>query len=245
MCIYQGDSTFIRALQLRLVSRAFTVPRGPRNAPGGIIYHVLNRANEKATLFSHLNDYQAFVDVVNETLLVAPMRILSYCLMPNHWHFIFWPELDDQLSEFMHQLTTTHAQRWRAFRRSTGNGHVYQGPFKSFPMKDDRHFFTATRYVERNAKRANLVVRAEDWFWCSASNFGSSILPISGWPIPKPTAWLDWVNQPLSDAELKAIRSCVRRGTPYGSESWKIETAKRLGLESTLRPRGRPRGSLS
>ena len=53
-------------------------------------------------------DYEAFVRVVEEALLIVPMRILGDCLMPNHGHFVLWPEWDDQLSAFMHQL----AQNW-------------------------------------------------------------------------------------------------------------------------------------
>jgi putative transposase len=73
---------------------------------------VLNRGNGRQTLFHEPSDYEAFVRVVKETLLIVSMRILAYCLMPNHWHFVLWPVLDDELSVFMHQLTTTHVRRW-------------------------------------------------------------------------------------------------------------------------------------
>jgi hypothetical protein len=46
-----------------------------------------------------------------------------------------------------------HTQRWHAHHRSAGSGHVYQGRFKSFPIQEDDHFYTVTRYVERNALR--------------------------------------------------------------------------------------------
>ena len=69
-----------------------------------------------------------------------------------------WPR-----QRFTGWLTLTHTQRWHAHRQSTGSGHVYQGRFKSFPVQDDDHFCTVSRYVERNALRANLVERAEDW----------------------------------------------------------------------------------
>jgi hypothetical protein len=53
------------------------------------------------------------------------------------------------------------------FRQSIGTGHLYQGRFKSFPVQEDDHLFTLARYVERNALRANLVHRAEQWRWGS------------------------------------------------------------------------------
>ena len=70
------------------------------------MFHTLNRGNGRQTLFFGPADYEAFVRVVKEALLIAPMRLLGYCLMPNHWHFALWPELGDQQSAHMHQLTT-------------------------------------------------------------------------------------------------------------------------------------------
>ena len=70
------------------------------------------------------------------------------------------------LGRFMQRLTVTHVRRWHAHRHSDGGGHLYQGTYKSFPVQqDDHHFLAVARYVERNARRANLVRRAENWRW--------------------------------------------------------------------------------
>jgi len=99
------------------------------------------------------------------------------------------------------------------------------------------------RYVERNALRARLVRRAEQWRWCSLSALAgqSGGVPLHRGPAPRGDDWIDWVNQPQSEAELSALRKSIERGTPFGAESWQQTTADRLGLESSLRPRGRPR----
>jgi putative transposase len=208
------------------------------------VFHVLNRANARKQLFTSSADYGAFVRVVQESLLIASMRILAYCLMPNHWHFVLWPERDDQLSAFMHHMTVTHVRRWHEFHHSSGQGHVYQGPFKSFPVQGDAHFYTVCRYAERNAVRAGLVARAEDWLWGSAWGFlhgdDRRALPLSEWPLPRPKDWLHRVNTALTDAEIKALRKCVERGRPFGEQSWVDDTVKKLDLEYTLRSRGRP-----
>lgn len=224
------------------------MPRPKRCCPGGNIFHVLNRGNGRQTLFSKPADYEAFMRVVQEALLVVPMRFLGYCLMPNHWHFVAWPELDDQLSEFMHQMTSTRVRRWQKAHHCEGEGHVYQGPFKSFPVESDEHLYTLCRYVERNPVRAGLVERAEQWMWSSAwarlHPEDPRTLPLTEWPVARPNDWLARVNQPLTGAELKAIRGCAVRGRPYGSDSWVDSTSKRLGLESTLRAAGRPRNHM-
>src|SRR5260221_8107917 len=143
------------------------MPRQLRAAPGGFVYHVLIRAHSQRTIFHRQQYYLAFERVLGEVQSRVPMRILAWCLMPNHWHLLLWPRNDGDLSNYMRLVTLTHAQRLHAYRVSAGTGHVYQGRFKSFVVQDDPHFLTVARYVEANALRANLVRRAEEWRWSS------------------------------------------------------------------------------
>jgi len=218
------------------------MPRRRRNPPGGYVYHVLNRSNRRETLFSNEHDYIAFLEVVREALISYPMRIIEFCVMPNHWHFQMWPELDGQLAAFMGFLTTTHAARWNRFRNLTG--HVYQGPYKSFPIAEDDHYYTVARYIVRNPLRANLVSRAEDWPWsslhaCTFKTQWTSLL--SAGPFDYPTDWLQFVNRPQTESELAAIRQHVQKGTPFGSDEWAQRTAKSIGIEESMRGRGQRR----
>lgn len=221
------------------------MPRRLRDATGGIIYHVLNRATARRTLFSKQQDYLAFENVLAEVYERTKIRILSYTVMPNHWHLLLWPREDGELSEVMRWLSVTHTQRWHANRHSAGTGPVYQGRFKSFPVQSDEHFLTVARYVERNALQALLVERAQDWRWSSlwrrCQPDQSLTAHLSDWPLARPTDWLRRVNRPLTAAELERVRRCVGRGQPFGDERWIDRMAKQLGLESSLRPRGRPR----
>ena len=102
---------------------------------------------------------------------------------------------------------------------------------------------TVLRYVERNALRAELVARAEDWKWSS----------LPGWLARRPVCcggagrrsamsggWSGSTSRCRS-GDLQRLRQSVERGRPYGEEAWTQETASRLGLESSLRSRGRPR----
>ena len=176
------------------------------------------------------------------------MRLLAYCLMPNHWHLVVWPQRDGELSSFVGWLTLTHTQRWHAHRGTAGTGHLYQGRFKSFPVQEDEHYFSVARYVERNALRANLCRRAEDWPWGSLHrwlrNSAEDRRLLASWPLPRKASWVGHVNASQSEAELAALRRSVQRGSPYGEESWLATTADRLGLASTLRPQGRPRKNI-
>jgi putative transposase len=222
------------------------MPRLPRAAEGGLIYHALNRANGPLVIFDDGADYEAFLRILNEAVARHQMRLLAYCVLPDHFHLMLWPRADGDLSRFMGWLTLTHTQRWHAHRGSAGAGHLYQGRFKSFPVSSDDHFLVACRYVERNALMAGLVDRAEAWRWGSLAHPtvvdpATPRPPLSDWPIARPANWLKRVNAALTPAEEESFRRSLSRGQPFGGPDWQAETARRLGLESALRPRGRPK----
>jgi putative transposase len=222
--------------------------RKPRFAPGGIVYHVMNRTWGGIELFEDDGDYEVFERVLAEALgRERTMRVCAYCLMPNHFHLVVWPTTDGQLSRFMQWLTMTHAQRWHAHRHTGGRGHLYQSRFKSFPIQADRHFLSVCRYVERNPLRARLVKRAERWRWGSLWLRGGENRPgpmtglLADWPVTMPRDWVARVNQAQDDKELAALRKSSERGRPYGTDEWSVRIARRLQIESSLRPVGRPK----
>jgi putative transposase len=172
-----------------------------------------------------------------------PLRIVGYALLPNHFHLVLWPRGDGDLSRWMQWLMTSHVRRYH--RHYQSDGHVWQGRFKAFPIQQDEHFLTVLRYVERNPLRARLVRRAEQWAWSSLAWHPSGIRPeiLSDWPVSRPRNWIDRVQTPQTAAELAAVRQSIARGAPYGEEHWAQKTAESLGLEASLRPRGRPRNA--
>jgi putative transposase len=217
------------------------MPRTARADLGGVCYHVLNRGNGRAEVFHQPEDYEAFLRLIplaNERL---PLRVLGYCLMPNHFHLLLRPRGDGDLGRWMQWLATSHVRRYH--RHYGGSGHVWQGRFKAFPIQQDEHLLTVLRYIERNPLRAELVAKAEDWPHSSLpdrlSRQPSEIL--SPLPIALPRNWRARVNRALTGGELSAVRRSVARGAPFGSDHWTKLTARRLNLQHTLNPRGRPR----
>jgi putative transposase len=135
--------------------------RTARAAVGGVCYHVINRGNARGEICHKKEDFAAFLDLMEEAGQRLPMRLLAWCLIPNHFHLVLWPHGDGDLSRWMQWLMTAHVRRYH--RHYHSSGHVWQGRFKAFPSEEDEHLWTVLRYVERNALRANLVVRAEEW----------------------------------------------------------------------------------
>jgi putative transposase len=219
--------------------------RRPRIAPGGEVYHVINRAAGRFRMLRTPADFEAFERILCAAQVKVPTRILGYCLLGNHWHFVVWPRKDGELTNFFRWMTHTHAMRWRVSHRSVGSGPLYQGRFKSFPIQRDEHLEMVLRYVERNAMSAGLCEQAEDWrhgsLWVRGHGSVEMRSILSDWPIEMPDDWSKWVNRPLTDRELERIHRSRDRGQPLGSEAWTRRAVSRLGLEHTIRREGRPK----
>ena len=141
------------------------MPRTARSIVSGVYYHVINRGNNRATVFSEPRGFDAFVDLMGRAQSRRPIDVAAVCLMPNHFHLLVRVSVGTDLAAWIHWLLTTYAA-WHHKRHNT-SGRIWTGRFKAFPSQDDRHLLTVARYIERNALRANLVPRAELWPWSS------------------------------------------------------------------------------
>ncbi len=201
----------------------------------------MNRANNKERIFHDSSDYAAMVCFMAAAQQRFPLGVLATCLMPNHVHFVLRPSDDDAISRWTHWLFTNHAARHH--RKYATTGRLWQNRFKASAIQQDHHLLRVMRYVERNALRAGLVTRAENWQWGSL-NWRIANHPLVSPDVPPvalPDDWTRRVNQPQTAAELDDLRNSIRRQRPIGATDWVETTAKTLGVEFSIRPRGRPR----
>jgi putative transposase len=218
------------------------MPRRPRSGTGGLVFHVYNRTAGRITLFQSAADYSAFERIITEANEHVTMRLLSYALMPTHWHLVLWPFNDTDLSRYMHWLALTHVRRWQVSHGTLGTGALYQGRFKAIPVQDDRHFLIVCAYVERNPVRRGLVTRAQDWPWSSAWQERLPWQPvIDTWPVPKPTHWPEMLAADERPRVGQLIRSCIRRGIPFGDRRWRTQALEQMDAKMRATKRGRPK----
>ena len=217
------------------------MPRCRRLSVGGLCYHAINRANPDIKVFDRTRDCERFMELIAQANQRLPMRILAWCFMPNHFHFVLWPRGEGDMSRWMHWLLTSHVLGHH--KRNGTYGRIWQGRSKAFPIQQDRHLLKVMRYVERNPLRSGLVERAEDWPWSSLWRHANGTRPdfSEEGPVDRFDGWIRQVNEPQTDAEVEAIRTCVQRERPFGDLVWTNRTARELGLEFTLRGVGRPR----
>jgi len=182
----------------------------------------MNRGNRKKRIFNDEDDFRLFTQLLGAATDRFAMRLLAYCVMPNHFHLVVWPSAGDAISAYMRWLTGTHAQHYHRAHDLTGTGHLYQDRYRSVPVESDFHLLTVLRYVEANPLRAGLVSRAEHWQWSSLSEGTRRSGPtLTDSPIVRPLDWLDRVNAP--DESLERLRHSVSTGVPYGTQKWSVE----------------------
>ncbi|MEX0643254.1 MAG: transposase [Pirellulales bacterium] len=225
------------------------MPRPLRPIDAGLVYHVISRGNNRQDVFRKDADYLAFLRALLELKERKPFELYGYCLMRNHFHLLVRPT-ETSISRIVQSLLVSHTQRYHKHHRS--GGHVWQGRFKSPVIQTDEHLLTVLRYIEANPLHARIVRRAEDYPWSSYLVHGAGVADelvdalvtydeLSPYPKIRQRKWSEKVHRPLDDATEGAIRRSIATGLPYGDRPWVARLAKKLDLDLTIRPRGRPR----
>ncbi len=225
------------------------MPRPLRPVANGLLYHAINRGNNRAAVFSAAADYRAFLAALHQTKQRYPFRLYGYCLMSNHFHLLLAPEDGVRISRVLQSLTVAHT--WRYHRGRGTVGHVWQGRFKSPLVQDDEHALVVLRYIEANPLRAGMVADLADYPWSSYAVHGlgsddALISPLPAWETLRREAqtrcayWHRWVHTPASEHELAEVRKSVTSGRPFGAAAWAEDKAALLALPPTPKPRGRP-----
>ena len=215
------------------------MPRIARGETVGGIYHIINRGNMRMQVFDDADDYEYFLELLEKACKRENVEIHAYCLMPNHFHLLLVPKVEKSLSRFMQWVMTSHVRYYH--KKNKTSGHIWQGRYKSFIVEKESYYITLMRYIEANALRAKLTRKAQDWNYGSLQErTGNSRKLLTQPYIKLDEDWVEYVNTPMKEGELHTIRNSVNRQAPLGEEEWQLEMAKKYGLLSTLRKRGRP-----
>jgi putative transposase len=224
--------------------------RLPRAVDDGLVYHALNRGNNRGCVFVDDADHLAFLEALKKTKDRYPFRLFGYCIMSNHFHLLLRPESGESISRILQSLTVAHT--WHYHKRHGSSGHVWQGRFKSPVIQDDSHLLTVLRYIEANPLRAEIVLDPSEYRWSSFRCHGLGeadplLSPIPEWdelgrsPSERQKRWRSKVLSPQKEIELTAVRNALRSGRPFGADEWTEKIATRLKIDLAPRPRGRPR----
>jgi putative transposase len=141
------------------------MPRQPRYSIAGFPQHVIQRGNNRQTIFFDDRDHQRYLDNLAEVSTATGCRIHAFVLMTNHVHMLVTPPSTHSVSEMMQGL----GRRYVGYiNRTYGRtGTLWEGRFKSCLVSSDEYLLACMRYIELNPVRAGMIGLPGDYKWSS------------------------------------------------------------------------------
>ena len=208
------------------------MPRHPRYCPAGIPVHVIQRGNNRQTLFTSDKDIAAYAHWLNDGAVKCGVHVHGWVFMTNHVHLLITPLHDDAVSRLMQYLGRLYVRYFNfAYARS---GTLFEGRFKSSLVQQEMYFISCLKYIELNPVRAGMVVDPGDYRWSSyrVHGFGvrtklwqphATYLSLGNHALARQEAYLSLMNEKLDSEIITKIRHCANSGLVLGSEKFRVE----------------------
>ena len=210
------------------------MPRRRRYCPVGIPVHVIQRGNNRQTLFTSDSDVAAYAHWLSEGATRFQVEVHGWVFMTNHVHLLLRPLKEQALSRLMQSL----GRRYVAFFNYSyaRSGTLFEGRFRSSVIQEDRYFLTCLRYIELNPVRAGMVRDPGDFRWSSyrAHAGGAAVkfwtpselyLSLGKDKAERQQAWHDGVKEALDTDMIARIRHCANTGLILGTEKFRVQVA--------------------
>lgn len=125
------------------------MPSPSRQFSEGSYHHIYNRGNHKLPVFQEEFDYRYFLRLVAINAEKYGVKIVAYCLMRNHYHFLVQAgSADSQIGKWIGCTTMSYVHY---FNRKYGKvGHLFQDKFKSKLVQEDAYLYYLSQYIHNN-----------------------------------------------------------------------------------------------
>jgi len=132
-------------------------------------YHIISRGNNKQNIFLTRRDNIRYLKCLEKYAEKFNIKIITYCLMPNHIHLLIKIGAKLAIPEFMQALNTAYTKYFNA-RHST-SGHLFESPYKHVLIETDEYLVHLSRYIHLNPTSSGLVKIPENYEWSSYRHF--------------------------------------------------------------------------
>lgn len=225
--------------------------RPPRLSLPSYPHHVIQRGNNRQSIFFEERDYVVFKDCLREAKRKCGIRLYVYVLMTNHVHFLLEPEQEEDLGRFMQSVGRRYVRYMNDTYERTGT--LWEGRFKSAVVSQDAYLIMCSRYIELNPVRAGMVLHPRDYRWSSyhrrALERPDNLLDDDPWyaslgntATERAQVYSDWLETSVSGNEWDQIRKATQQGRVVGSDSFQEEIGSSVGRRLKGETRGRPKG---
>lgn len=216
-----------------------------------LIYHVVNRGNNRQVVFTQDIDYEHYLGILKRYKEKFQFKVFAYCLMTNHIHLLLKTSKTETISNIMKAITIAHTRYYH--HKYTASGHVWQGRFKSPIVSDDEYLLTLMRYIEQNPVRAGITASPEEYIFSSCrANLSikkDSIVDKEDNPVllgmsssieERIKQYKAFTLELLDEDKVELIRKSLGGKNNFASEKFQEQINALLSI-SNKRTRGRPR----
>jgi putative transposase len=211
------------------------MPGHPRFCPAGIPVHVIQRGNNRQTLFTSDKDIAAYANWLKQGASKYGVEIHGWVFMTNHVHLLVTPDSDDAVSKLLQFLGRLYVRYFNfAYARS---GTLFEGRFKSSLIQQEHYFLACLRYIELNPVRAGMVVDPGDYHWSSYRTHGFGVpssmlkphwcyLGLGSSAPERQKRYRGLMSEVVDQDVIAKIRHCANSGLVLGSEKFKLQVAR-------------------
>ena len=222
------------------------MPRTARIVAEGFPHHITQRGNYRQNVFDNPTDMTKYFEFISMYTNKYNVKILSYCLMNNHVHFIVIPEKTDSISKAFNRAHFRYSQYYN--KKKNIKGHLWQGRFYSCVIdKDEAYLLAAMKYVERNPVRAKIAKKPWEWKWSSAgyhTGEGESdlnVAEIGEFTGINEKEWKKIIEETDKGEQIEEIRKVTGVGRGFGGEGFIKKLEKELKVTLRILKAGRPK----
>lgn len=212
-------------------------------------HHVIQRGNNRHTIFVDAEDHAVFLGWLRESAKAFKVAIHAYVLMPNHLHLLATPSDETGLSRLMQWVGRHYVPYFN--KKYARSGTLWEGRYRATVIDSERYFLICSRYIELNPLRAGLVADPLAYPWSSfAHHIGVKADPIitdhalywslGNTPFDRELAYKGMVEHGLSATDCRAITEATTKGWALGSEDFKAKLKGLTARRVTPAKRGRP-----
>ena len=124
-------------------------------------YHVYNRGCNKELIFTEISDYKNLINRIKESEFNKYLNIISFCLMPNHYHFLVQQKTEKPVSDWISFIFNGYVQYFN--HKYTRSGTLFEGRVKARSITDEKYLIRSSLYIHDNPVKAGLVSKPENW----------------------------------------------------------------------------------
>lgn len=226
--------------------------RLPRLTLAGYPHHIIQRGNNRQTIFTTVADYEFFLALLDENAKKFDVALHSYVLMGNHFHLLATPQTDTGLPQMMQAVGRSYVRYFNDLQGRTGT--LWEGRYRSTLIQTDRYLLACMAYIDLNPVRAGLVAEAKDYAWSSYGHYAglrtdklitphSLFWSLANTPFGREAAYAEMVHAGIKTDQQAALTQSVLSGWVLGEKDFvanlQKKTARRVQKASAGRPVGK------